>query len=179
MKSSLIIMGVAIIAVLASSCATQAALTVASQPEGAFITEKGTGRALGTAPVTLFYDVATLLRSRDAEGCYLVKGLEAHWVSGTAASLEVVRLCGSDVGHYSISFNRDPTQPGLDKDLQFGIQVQALRSQQQQAAAAQQAARAAQDAADTAFFSALANERRTNVTCTSVQIGNTVQTTCK
>jgi hypothetical protein len=162
----------ALIAVLASGCATQASLTVRSQPEGAFITEKGSGKSYGIAPVTVFYDGATLLRHKGADGCYLVKGFEARWVSGTKASLELIRLCGSSVGDYNISFSRDPAQPGLDKDLQFALQLQALRAQQQQA-------KAAQDAATAALFSAWANTERPNVNCTSTQIGNTVQTNCR
>ncbi|MEK6212333.1 MAG: hypothetical protein AABM64_18575 [Pseudomonadota bacterium] len=162
----------AMIAVLTSGCATQASLTVMSQPEGAFITEKGSGTSYGTAPVTVFYDGATLLRHKNADGCYLVKGFEARWVSGTTASLDFVRLCASNVGDYNISFSRDPAQPSLDKDLQFALQLQALRAQQQQA-------KAAQDAASAALFSAWANTQRPNVNCTSTQIGNTVQTNCR
>lgn len=171
----LITVFLAIITVMVSGCATQAHLTVMSQPEGAFITEKGTGRSYGTAPVTLFYERAVLLNNKAPDGCYLVKGFDARWVSGASASLEVVRLCGSDVGNYNISFNRDSAQAGLDRDLQFALQLQTLRVQQQQA-------KAAQDAATAALFSAWANTQKTqqtNVNCTSTQIGNTIQTNCR
>ena len=163
---------VIITTILAAGCATQASLTVTSQPEGAFITEKGTGNSYGIAPVIVVYDSAVLVHHKAPDGCYLVKGFDARWVSGAAASLELVRLCGSNVGSYKISFSRDPTLPGLDRDLQFALQVQALHAQQQQAKAAQAAAAAA-------LFSAWATTQRPNVNCTSTQIGNTVQTNCR
>lgn len=162
----------ATVVVLVAGCATQASLMVLSQPEGAFITEKETGTSYGTTPLTVVYDGATLLRNQTVDGCYLTKGLEARWVSGIVASLEFVRLCGSNVGNYSISFSRDPAKPGLNKDLQFALQLQGVRAQQQQA-------QAVQDAAAAAFFQQWANSPRTNVNCTSTQIGNTVQTNCR
>ena len=163
---------ITLIAASASGCATHASLTIISQPEGAFITEKETGKAWGTAPASVLYDSASLTQHRAADGCYLVKGFEARWVSGTAASLDLIRLCGSSSGSYNIVFSRDPTQPDLEKDLQFGLQLQALRAQQQQA-------NAAQDAAAAALFSAWSNALRPSVTCTSVQIGNIIRTTCR
>ncbi|MFC1591582.1 hypothetical protein ACFL43_03560 [Thermodesulfobacteriota bacterium] len=161
-----------IVAALVSGCATRAALTVMSQPEGAFITEKETGNSYGTTPVVIFYDSASLPDSKDSDGCYLVKGFDARWVSGTSASLDTIRLCGKKTGDYTITFNRDPEQPDLEKDLQFALQVQALRAQQKQA-------QAARDAAKAEMFSAWANMQRRSVNCTSVQIGNVVRTHCR
>jgi hypothetical protein len=158
--------------VVANGCATQASLTVLSQPEGAFITERGTGKSYGTTPVVLYYDGIELLKYKDSGGCYLVKGLDARWVSGASASLESIRLCGSNLGDYNISFNRDPTQPDLERDLEFALKVQALRTQQQQA-------KAAQDAAAATLFSAWATTQRTSVKCTSTQFGDVIRTNCK
>ena len=168
LKSAVLVM----IVFLLSGCATQASLTVMSQPIGAFITEKGTGKAWGTTPITVVYDSEALLRYKGSDGCYHVHGFEARWVSGTVASLETVRFCGSNAGKYEIQFNRDSAQPGLDKDLQFSVQLQILQAQQKQA-------KAAQDAATAALFSAWADIRRTQVNCTSIQIGNTIQTYCR
>ena len=157
--------------VLASGCATQARLTVLSQPEGAFITERGTGKSFGTTPVQLFYEKDSLLLNKDSDGCYLVKGLDARWVSGTSASVELIRLCGNNIGSYQISFNRDPTQPNLEKDLQFAFQMQSMRIQQQQANATENFSAAA-------FFSAWANSQNTSIDCISTQMGDIINTHC-
>ncbi len=157
---------------IASGCATQASLTVTSQPEGAFITEKGSGKSYGTAPVVVVYDTDTLKAYRGSDGCYRVKGFTARWVSGTTASLELVRLCGKTTGVYTITFGRDPSQPGFDKDMEFALRLQAVRAQRQQA-------QAAQDATAAALFSAWAAAQRTTVMCTSTQVGLIVQTQCR
>jgi len=155
---------------LGAGCASQASLTIYSQPEGAFLTEAGTGNAYGAAPITVWYEPAALRQFRDSNGCFLVKGFEARWVSGVAASLDSIRLCGSENGYFQITFNRDPSQPGLDKDMQFALQLQAVRAQQQQA-------QAAEDAAAAALFSAWSDSQP--VVCTSKQVGNSIQTTCR
>ena len=152
-------------------CATQASLTVFSQPEGAYLTEKGTGKVYGIAPATVVYDPAALAKYKGPDGCFRVKGFEARWVSGATASLELVRLCGSSTGSFNITFSRDPKFPELRRDLEFALRIQQTRAQQQQA-------RAAQDAADAAFYRALFAPPRKPVNCTSTQIGNTVQTNC-
>ena len=74
------------IIVSASGC-TRAHLIVTSQPEGAYITERGTGKSFGTTPVVLFYDAESLLKYKTANDCYIVKGFDARWVSGATASL--------------------------------------------------------------------------------------------
>lgn len=150
----------------------QASLTLMSQPEGAFITEKGTGKSYGIAPVTVYYDSSMLLQHTDTDGCFLVNGFEARWVSGTTASLELIRLCGSNYGKFEIQFNRDTTQPYFEKDMHFAIQIQALRAQQKQADAAKKAA-------DAAFISALKKSRPPKVNCTATQIGNTIDIDCR
>jgi len=67
-------------------CATQASLTVFSQPEGAYLTEKGTGKAYGVAPARVVYDSKAIANFKGADGCYRVKGFDARWVSGATAS---------------------------------------------------------------------------------------------
>jgi hypothetical protein len=151
-------------------CATQASLTVFSQPEGAYLTEKATGKVYGAAPTTIVYDSKALLNFTNANGCYLVKGFEARWVSGATASLEQITLCGSSTDAYNITFSRAANYPDLERDLQFALQLQSLRAQQQQAGAAQDAAAAAVFRA----FTPPANP----VNCRSTQYGNTVRTNC-
>jgi len=152
-------------------CATQASLTVDSQPPGAYLTEKGTGKVYGVSPVTIVYDSKMLANFRRADGCYRVKGFEAQWVSGATSSLEVITLCGASNGAYNITFSRAAGYPDLEKDLQFALQLQSIRAQQQQA-------RAAQDAAEAAVYQAFNPPQRTPLNCTSVQVGYIVQTKC-
>lgn len=158
-----------------SGCATHATLSVMSQPAGAYITEKVSGAALGIAPVNSYYEATTLQKFKDGQGCYLVRGFEARWVSGArAATNESIRLCGSSTGGYSITVSRDPSHPDLEKDLQFAAQINAMLIQQQQA-------QAAKDAANAALFSVFtaAQQASTPVRCSSYPIGNSVHTTCK
>jgi hypothetical protein len=70
-----------------------------------------------------------LQNHKDAQGCYVVKGVEAHWVSGAQAVTDPVRLCGSATGSYTITLNRDASYPDLEKDLQFALQLQAIQAQ--------------------------------------------------
>jgi len=149
-------------------------LAVYSQPPGAYLTEVGTGNVVGMAPAAVYYDGHLLPNYKDAQGCYIVKGFEAHWISGARTVFNPVRLCGSSTGRYNITLNRDASYPDLEKDLHFALQLQALRAQQQQA-------RAVQDAADAALISAFfsTQQNTTSVNCSSYLIGNTVQTTCR
>ena len=63
---------------------------------------------------------------KDVQGCYVVKGVEARWVSGARAMTDPVRLCGSATGSYTITLNRDASYPDLEKDLQFALQIQTM-----------------------------------------------------
>ena len=153
---------------------TQATLTVHTQPEGAFLTERPSGTAYGIAPRTMTYNASILHRIK-TDGCFMVHGFEARWVSGATASLDQIRLCGSVVGDYTITFSRDPDAPGLEKDMQFALQVQSVLAQQQQAAATQSAAQTASIAALLGSF----DTTDSRLQCTSRQVGNTVQTDCK
>ncbi len=152
---------------LLTGCSTQASLTVRSQPAGAYITEVGTGTSYGIAPATIHYDPAALARTKTADGCFLVRGLEAHWVSGVVTSLDTIRLCGSTTGYYNITYNRDPAQPGLDQDLQFALQVPQPESWASRWARARTESKEAEAA-----------RRAAIIHCTSTQIGSIVHTTC-
>lgn len=154
-----------------SGCATQASLTVFSKPEGAYLTEKGSGKVYGLAPATVVYDSKVLSNFKGADGCYRVKGFEARWVSGATASMDLITLCGSSTGAYNITFSRAPTYPDLERDLQFALQLQSIGAQQRQA-------RAAQDAAAAAVYRAFNPPQPNPLNCTSTQFGNTVQTNC-
>ena len=167
--------GVAIALAATTGCATQANLTVRSQPDGAYLTEVGSGKAFGMAPRTVYYDKAVLQQHRNAQGCFMVKGVEARWASGVTATLDPIRLCGGATGGYSITLQRDPKLPGFEKDLQFSMQIQSLRAQQQQAQAAEDAANAA---LWSAFESANQNTTSNRINCTSMAMGTMVQTNC-
>ncbi len=160
--------------ILLVGCSTPATLYVHSQPQGAYLVERSTGTAWGTAPIALSYQPHILKAHRTADGCYLVNGFDARWVSGAKASLDTIKLCGSPHGTYNITFSRDVSLPGMDKDLQFALQVQALLAQQQQAAAAQTQAL-------TSLFSTLSATPSVSptVSCTSRQIRDTVHTECR
>ena len=159
-------------AVIVTGCATQTRLTIYSQPEGAYLTERGTGKAFGLAPVTVVYDPLVLAKHRQSDGCYLVKGFEARWVSGASAYLDNMKICGSPYGAYQITYSRNPNDPGFDKDLQFSIQVQSVRAQQQQA-------QAANDASSIALYNAIMSNQKQSLNCSSYQVGDTIQTRCR
>lgn len=105
-------------------CATNATLTVRTEPPGGYITEMYSGKVFGLAPVEIKYDANGVRAAKDALGCASVKGLEARWVSGASSSINPVRLCGENNGSYAIKIVRDPSSEGLEKDLRFAIQLQ-------------------------------------------------------
>ena len=120
-----------------TGCATHSTLTVLSQPSGAYITEAGTGTAYGVTPVVISYDAKALSAHKNASGCYLVKGMNATWVSGVTTSSEpTLRLCGSSTGTYEILLSRNMNAEGLDKDLDFAMRQSAVKAQNAQARAA-------------------------------------------
>lgn len=155
---------------LVAGCATHATLNVTSQPEGAYITGARSNQAFGLAPAILTFEANQLQQYKDSSGCYLVQGVTARWVSGATASLDPIKLCSTATADYFITLSRDPSIPGFEKDLQFSLQLQTLRAQQQQAQAAENAAAAA-------LFSAWQSTQPVN--CTSTAIGNQVQTNCR
>ena len=66
---------------------------------------------------------------KDTQGCYVVKGVEARWISGARTIADFVRFCGSATGTYTITLNRDASYSDLEKDLQFALQLQAIQAQ--------------------------------------------------
>lgn len=170
-----------VIVVVLSGCASQSTLTVSSQPAGAFITESGTGKAIGTAPTVVYYDSKAMSQYKDSSGCFLVKGFNAQWVSGaTSASPTSIRLCGSSSGAYTYHFSRDPFAPGLEKDLEFAMRQDAVRAQQQQSQAIQNAAAIqAWTAMQAAQPKPVIPVPVTPINCTSYSLGSVVQTNCR
>ncbi len=158
-----------------AGCATQSKLDINSQPMGAYITELNTLSSRGIAPTASYYNAIDLENNVRSDGCYYVRGFKAQWVSGaTATTKSTIRLCGSSTGTYNITITRDNNSPGLDKDLNFAMQVQNTLVQQQQA-------KAAQNAAFAQMWSAYSITQDTNSTtnCTSYMSGNTLKTNCR
>ncbi|MES2683458.1 MAG: hypothetical protein V4650_08065 [Pseudomonadota bacterium] len=162
-------------ALLACGCATSTELQISSEPPGAYISELGSGRSIGVAPVSSFYESEPLRAFKDSNGCFLVKGVVAQWVSGARTSTtDPIRLCGKLYGVYNITASRDSSEPNLEKDLQFAMQLQLVQAQQQQA-------QAAKDAAAAALIQLFdTNQKSSNaVSCSSYSLGSTVQTNCR
>lgn len=157
-----------------SGCATQSTLQIYSQPVGAYITEVGTSTTLGIAPTAAYYNASALNQNKQPDGCYLVKGFTAKWVSGATASMNPIRLCGSNTGTYNITLNRGNEHPDLEKDLNFALQVQNMLAQQRQA-------QAAQNAAFAQMWSAYSISQGVNKTtnCTTTALGNSLNTSCR
>lgn len=176
-----------------AGCATQASLTLVSEPVGAYFTEIPSGRSHGIGPTKVFYDAESLKQHLRSDGCFVVNGFEARWVSGARKIVPLICLKGQADGAYTQMFQRDMSAPNLAQDLQFALQRESLLAQQQQA-------KAAKDSADAALFQAFAPlymPRPVNapqpgympqpeyapqpITCISSKyaLGNSIQTTCK
>lgn len=158
-----------LLATMLGGCSSQAGLTIYSQPSGAYITEVGSGTAIGIAPAFVVYPKYSVKQHRDPDGCFRLRGIKGLWVSGASAMLDPVRICGSPGGRYQVVLARDPSAPNLEKDLQFALQVEATRAQQQQA-------QASADAAQIAAYTAIQASRPTK--CTSTVVDDSVQTNC-
>lgn len=153
---------------LLGGCATQGAtLTVFSQPDGAYMTERGTGTVYGITPIVLNYKREDLEKHKDSKGCYLVKGFDARWVSGATSGIELITLCGKNSGSYQIGFARPAEYPDFEKDLNFSLNLKSVRAQESQAAAAKISA------FNSSLPTVVAPKR-----CTSTQVGNMVTTQC-
>lgn len=120
-----------VVAILFAGCTHNLTLTISTHPEGAYLTEAGSGRAVGTAPMTVNYNLEQLSKHKDVNGCFLVNGFEARWVSSASTTSGNIRLCPNQSGAYTYSINRDPNFPGLDGDIQYAMQIQGSRVQQQ------------------------------------------------
>ena len=99
MKCSIVAMSRLLISafvLLTGACANTYSLVVESEPEGATLTTLGTDVALGLAPVLLVYEKGDLEKSRQEDGCYRVRGIEARWRSGAMAVMGPITLCDTD-----------------------------------------------------------------------------------
>ena len=117
----------AVVCLAITGCA-KPKLTVFSQPEGAYISDLS-GNAFGVAPVTLNYNLDDLKKHRDSNGCFLVGGIQGTWPSGASSSSGTIKLCVVSTLSFNVTINRRPESPGLDKDLQFALQLQQARQQ--------------------------------------------------
>lgn len=153
-----------------SGCATQdITLWVYSQPPGAFITELSTGKAQGTTPIGATYNRQIAKNYHDKDGCFIVKGYEARWVSGArSVTTDPIHLCGNYVA-FNITISRDSAYPDLEKDLQFALQLQQQATNQQVANAQQRTARAQEQANRAAILNSIYYKPKTT-NCT--MIGN-------
>ncbi len=111
---------------------------------------------------------------RDENGCFQLKGFTARWASGAVTEVPVILVCGETDGDYNFVMSRDMNHPNFEKDLQFAIQVQAVRAQNAQA-------EASQAAAFTAMWSAAKVGQVTQkpVHCSTYNLVNTIQPNCQ
>ena len=163
-----------VLALTIAGCSTPGVrLTVTSQPDGAYITSGGP--VSGIVPVAAFWEKQSLEKSsRDVEGCFQLKGFTARWASGAVTEVPVVRVCGEADGDYNFVMPRDMNHPNLEKDLQFALQVQAVRAQNAQAEASQTAAFAAMWSA-----AKVGQTTQRPVHCSTYNSGSTIQTNCQ
>ncbi len=146
-------------------------VTVTSSPDGAYVTS-GNAAVSGIVPVAVFWEKQSL--KRDEKGCFQLQGFTARWASGAVTEVPVVQACGEADGHYTFNMSRNMNAPDFDKDLQFALQVQAVRAQNAQIAASQSAALAALWSAST-----VSQKTQNSLQCSSYTIGSSIQTTCR
>jgi hypothetical protein len=129
-------------------------LVVKSEPDGAYISQIGTGNSLGVAPVTRAFDKAELVqkdkRDKEKRNCFRVPGFNARWISGaTASSAPYIRLCDPVGKSFTVTLRRNANDPGLEKDVEFSLQDKDVQIKQQQAfAPPKQPSKTVQPAAD-------------------------------
>ena len=148
-------------------------VTVKSNPDAAYITSGG--GVSGIAPVVGFWDEKLFEKaSRNERGCFQLRGFTATWASGAVSEVPHIQVCGSTDGYYELVMSRDMNHPNLEKDLQFALQVQAVRVQQAQSEASQMAAAAAMWSA-----TKVGQTTQRPFNCSSYNLGGTVQTNCQ
>lgn len=166
-----------IAAVFLSACSTQATLTLRSQPEGAYVTQIISGTQHGITPKTFSYEASALDKLKKVDGCFVVPGFEVRWISGATSKIEQIKLCSTSTADYEITMARNLNAPGLEKDIQFAAQLQAAYARQRLAIQQQQQAKAAQDETN-ALLRSIASPPRRALNCTSMLVGNMMQTNC-
>ena len=105
-------------------------LTVHSEPEGAALTAAGSGASLGRAPAVLVFASDDLENARQANGCYLVRGIEATWPSGAAVATETIELCGGDQQNFEVVLQRPTAAPNLEQDVDYARAMRAADMEQ-------------------------------------------------
>lgn len=104
-------------------------LQVRTNPEGALVTEMGTGKQY-MAPVTIKYNWDEKFVK---DNCLRAKGYKATWPSGaTIQTKEIITMCGGPKNYY-IDLNRPPSHPELDKDMAHAMQLKQLQLQRERA----------------------------------------------
>lgn len=165
-----------LLAAFLSGCVAQPTLYVVSQPAGAYVTEASAGGNANIAPIQLYYDPVLLERTMDAQGCYRVKGFRAQWVSGAVAVIDPVKLCPRQgvYEEWTLTMRRPNDHPDLERDLQFAVELQSIRAQEQHA-------RAAQTSADALLLQIFNSSLESNqgVYCRSTSSGDAVTTLCR
>ena len=111
-------------------CSSNSMLTVHSEPEGAALTAAGSGVFLGRAPAVLVFASDDLENARQANGCYLVRGIEATWPSGAAVATETIELCGGDQQNFEVVLQRPTAAPNLEQDVDYARAMRAADMEQ-------------------------------------------------
>ena len=107
-------------------CTNQIPLVFVSIPEGATISEIRTGNALGIAPTRKIIEIDSP-SSLDSEGCYILEGVTARWVSGARVQTEELKLCDGESGPYAVRLVRPTEHPDLERDLEEATAVKEAR----------------------------------------------------
>lgn len=120
----IIIRAILVLPIIFTACTSSTELVFVTHPEGATITEMGTGITIGTAPTNKLFDLDSI-GSVDEEGCYTLNGVEAQWVSGAKEQITGLQLCGKHRRGYIVTLVRPSSYPDLEKDIEVANDLQA------------------------------------------------------
>lgn len=101
-------------------------VTYVTDPPGAVLYSDG--RRMGFAPLTLTY---TLTNETIKEGVITIAPVTANWISGASAIHSSEQLDFGKGMYWNVNIMRPSSAPDRDKDEQFGLQVMALKQQEQ------------------------------------------------
>jgi hypothetical protein len=163
------IMGLAIIAMSATGCATnQVSLQFRCDLQGAVIYQNGNSR-LGECGTSAIYDVSEQDR---AAGKIKTAPLTAVWPSGASSTVPAAVMdLSAGSRYFFFDFYRPRNLPNYDADARFDLEVKKLQVLQ-----AQQRAQALQNLWQ--IYQTTNPPRRREVDCTSVLVGGVVHTNC-
>lgn len=109
-------------------------LKINSDPPGAQITELGSEKSIGVAPLTVAYHIGNLVNSKSTTGgCYDILGFSLVWPSGAPPieQPQTLQLCDlTPMGVKSINYVRDRSHAGHNKDVQFAEQLLLSRTKE-------------------------------------------------